>query len=226
MTGSSFAAVVFDFDGLLMDTESTLVRAWQSEWAFHGFTLDLDDTFWPGHGGDVTQHRLDRLGALVGPGFDRAASHARNLAHRERLHRSLGLRPGIETWLVEARAAGLTCAVASSSPLSWVREHLSRAGVFEIFGAIATGDEVAAHKPDPAIYHLVLDRLGLPPTSAVAIEDTPHGIAAARAAGMPAVAIPNPFVKAADCAGANLVLSTAADLPLSEMLAACRGAGG
>jgi putative hydrolase of the HAD superfamily len=77
MTGSSFAAVVFDFDGLLMDTESTLVRAWQSEWAFHGLSLDLDDTFWPGHGGDVTQHRLDRLGALVGPGFDRAASYAR-----------------------------------------------------------------------------------------------------------------------------------------------------
>ncbi|GIF50306.1 putative hydrolase of the HAD superfamily [Asanoa ferruginea] len=214
-----FAAVVFDFDGLLMDTETTLVEAWRAEWAFHGLSLDLTDTFWPGHGGDITQHRLDRLGALVGPGFDRAASHARFLAHRERLHRTLALRPGIAAWLTEARAAGLTCAVASSSPLTWVQGHLSRAGVFDTFKAVATGDEVAAHKPDPAIYRLVLDRLGLPPASAVAIEDTPHGIAAARAAGIPAVAIPNPFVKAADCAGASLVLSTAADLPLSEMLA-------
>ncbi|HEV7707352.1 MAG TPA: HAD-IA family hydrolase [Asanoa sp.] len=221
---TAFAAVVFDFDGLLMDTETTLVQAWQSEWAFHGLSLDLDDAFWPGHGGDVTQHRLDRLGALVGEGFDRVASHARFVAHRERLHRSLGLRPGIKTWLAEARAAGLTCAVASSSPLPWVREHLSRAGVFATFGAIATGDEVAAHKPNPAIYHLALDRLGLPPTSAVAIEDTPHGIAAARAAGMPTVAIPNPFVNPADCAAANLVLPTAAALPLREMLARLRTA--
>ncbi|MEV4617366.1 HAD-IA family hydrolase [Asanoa sp. NPDC049573] len=215
---TAFAAVVFDFDGLLMDTESTLVAAWRSELSHHGLTLALDASFWPGHGGDVTDHRLDRLGALVGPGLDRAASHARFLAHRERLHRSLGLRPGIAAWLSEARAAGLACAVASSLPRAWVQAHLSRAGVLASFDAIATGDEVLTHKPDPAVYHLVLARLGLPPASAVAVEDTPHGIAAAHAAGMPTVAIPNPFVAAAQLTSANLVLASATDLPLAEVL--------
>ena len=173
-----FGAVVFDFDGLLMDTESTLVEGWRAEWAAHGLTLDLDDGFWPGHGGNVTQHRLDRLAALVGPGFDRAASLARFAATRRRLHESMQLCPGIGQWLVQAKELGLRCAV----------------------------------------YLVVLRRLGIRPARAVAVEDTPHGIAAARAAGMTTVAIPNPFVDTAAVAAADLILPSAAQVPLGEVL--------
>ena len=217
-------ALVFDFDGLLMDTESTLVEGWRSVWADHGLALDLADGFWPDHGGDVTAHRLDRLGAVVGAGFDRAASHARFLAERARLHQTLDLRPGIREWLTDARSAGLPCAVASSSPLPWVRDHLTRAGVFDWFAVVATGDEVAAHKPDPAVYRLALDRLGTSPAAALAVEDTPHGIAAAQAAGMPTVAIPNPFADPTRFTQATIVLTSAADLSLADLLTRLRAA--
>jgi HAD superfamily hydrolase (TIGR01509 family) len=212
-------AVVFDFDGLLMDTESTLVEGWRAEWAFHGLNLDLDDGFWPGHGGNITEHRLDRLAAVVGPTFDRTASLARFLAHRDRLHQSMDLCPGIRTWLADARTMGLARAVASSSPLAWVREHLSRVGAFDAFEVITTGEEVPAHKPDPAVYHLALDRLGIAGARAIAVEDTPHGVSAARAAGMATVAIPNPFVDVRQLDSADIVLSSAAELRLADVIA-------
>ncbi|WP_062212267.1 HAD family phosphatase [Streptomyces sp. NBRC 109706] len=213
-----FEAVVFDFDGLVMDTESTMVEGWRREWAFHGLSLDLDAGFWPGHGGNVTEDRLDQLAAQAGPDFDRAASHARYREHREVLHRSLGLCPGIRDWLAEARTLGLRNAIASSSWSGWVRPHLERVNVLDHFDVLATGEEVAAHKPDPAVYLLALDRLGVPASRAVAVEDTPHGIDAAHSAGMATVAIPNPFVDHAEFALADLVLPGAGDRRLAEVI--------
>ncbi|MEV6269638.1 HAD-IA family hydrolase [Kribbella sp. NPDC051936] len=208
-------AIVFDFDGLLMDTETTMVESWQAEWAHHGLELDLTG-FWPGHGGDITEERYAVLAAAVGAGFDRTASHARRVAHRNRLHAELDFRAGIRDWIATARELGLQVAIASSSPRTWVRPHLERVGAVDLFDHIVTGDEVAAHKPDPAIYELALRRLGVP--WAVAVEDTAHGVAAAQSAGMYAVAIPNPYVQATAVAAADLVLGSADDLLLTELL--------
>lgn len=214
---TDLTALVFDFDGLLMDTETTMVQSWRTEWRFHGLELDLDDGFWPGHGGDTTEDRYARLAARVRD-FDRFASHARRLEHRARLHESLDFRPGIPGWLSQARDLGLQVAIASSSPRAWVVGHLERVGAVDLFDLVVTGDEVATHKPDPAIYKLALQRLGVRGSEAIAVEDTAHGVAAAQAAGMFAVAIPNPFVTDAAVAGADLVLGSADDLRLSELL--------
>ncbi|WP_410788458.1 HAD-IA family hydrolase [Kribbella sp. C-35] len=210
-------AIVFDFDGLLMDTETTMVESWQAEWAHHGLELELDG-FWPGHGGDITEDRYAVLAAAVGIGFDRTASHARRVAHRERLHAHLDFRPGIRAWIAAARELGLRVAIASSSPRKWVVGHLERVGAVDLFDHIVTGDEVQTHKPDPAIYELALQRLGVPGSSAIAVEDTPHGVAAAQAADMYAVAVPNPFVTAAAVAEADLVLGSADELLLTDLL--------
>ncbi|MFF0345976.1 HAD-IA family hydrolase [Kribbella sp. NPDC004875] len=217
-------AIVFDFDGLLMDTETTMVESWRAEWAHHGLELDLN-SFWPGHGGDVTEDRYAVLAAAVGAGFDRTESHARRLAHRDRLHASLDFRPGIRDWIATARSLELQVAIASSSPRAWVLGHLERVGAVELFDQIVTGDEVATHKPDPAIYELALRRLGVPGAAAVAVEDTAHGVAAAQAAGMYAVAVPNPFVPPAAVAAADLVLGSADDLLLTELLVSAGSKG-
>ncbi|TDD62217.1 HAD family hydrolase [Kribbella antibiotica] len=217
-------AVVFDFDGLLMDTETTMVESWQAEWRFHGLQLDMTE-FWPGHGGDVTEDRYAVLAAAVGVEFDRAASHTRRMAHRERMHAALDFRPGIRDWILAARELGLRTAIASSSPNDWVRGHLKRVGALDLFDVIVTGDEVSTHKPDPAIYELALRRLKLAGAQAIAVEDTPHGVAAAQAAGMFAVAIPNPYVEPATLKAADLDLGSAADLPLHELVLSAASKG-
>jgi HAD superfamily hydrolase (TIGR01509 family) len=211
-------AVVFDFDGLLMDTETTLVESWRAEWQWHGLELDVEDRFFPGHGGDTLEMHYEKLAAAVGPGYDREKSHARRLAHRDELHRSLDFRPGIRDWLRDARDLGLRIAIASSSARPWVVGHLERVGAVGLFDLIVTGDEVSVHKPDPEIYLLALKRLGLDGASTVAIEDTAHGVAAAAAAGMATIAIPNPFVLPEAVGHADLVLGLADEVQLSEAL--------
>jgi HAD superfamily hydrolase (TIGR01509 family) len=213
---------VFDFDGLLMDTESSLLASWQYEWRQHGLELDLS-TFWVDHGGDVTHERYLRLAEAVGPSFDHAASHARRVAYRDLLNRELGLCPGIGGWLGQARAAGLRLAVASSSPADWVRPLLSAAGELHHFEVFAFGDEVGRPKPAPDVYQLAVDRLGAAAGQVVAVEDSAHGVAAAKAAGLRCVAIPHAHSDPARFGAADLVLRSAADMPLTEVLARLGG---
>ena len=217
MTGEPVASVIFDFDGLLMDTESTSLQSWAWEWSQWG--LDLDRTaFFAPHGGDISDQRYASLGEAVGSGFDRELSHRRRVAYREGLHLSLGLSAGIGDWLTEAADLGVRLAVASSSPRGWVTSHLERAGVADAFEVVAAGDEVDGHKPAPDVYLLALTRLAIEPGHAVAVEDTPHGVEAAHRAGLRAIAIPNPHVDPARCAAAELVLPSAAERSLRDAL--------
>jgi HAD superfamily hydrolase (TIGR01509 family) len=184
----SLRAVIFDFDGLLMDTESTSVTSWEREWRRWGLVLDRE-TFFVAHGGDVTERRYALLASAVGDTFDRDLSQRRRTADRDALNAALPLAPGMEGWLTEAADAGFCTAVASSSDVAWVRRHLSRAGVLHCFDVIAGGDEVRQHKPAPDTYQLALTRLGLTGSQAVAVEDTAHGVDAANAAGLACIAI-------------------------------------
>lgn len=212
-------AVVFDFDGLLMDTEGTLVASWQYEWRQHGLELDLA-TFFADHGGDMTPERYADLSRAVGPGYDWQESHARRTAYRNNLNARLGLLPGIAGWLDEAAALGLRLAVASSSPRHWVARLLAQAGYLDRFDVIACGDEVAGPKPDPAVYLLALRRLALPASSAIAIEDAAHGVAAALEAGLRCLAIPGRHADAARFGHADLVLASATETDLTSVLRA------
>lgn len=213
----ALTALIFDFDGLLVDTESTMVASWQQEWRYHGLELDLADDFLASHGGDVSEQRYARLAAAVGPSFDRAESHARRLAHREKLHADLDLAPGIRDLMAEAEQQRLRLAVASSASRQWVTGLLDQLGVLERFDSLAFGDEVATPKPDPAVYLLALDRLGVDAAQAVALEDTPHGVHAAVAAGLRCVAIPNRFLDPTRFGHATWVRTSAAELRLADL---------
>jgi putative hydrolase of the HAD superfamily len=213
-------ALIFDFDGLLMGTETSSLTSWQYEWRQHGLELDVR-TFFADHGGDITQERYARLAAAVGPAYAQAASHTRRLAYRDELNAGLGLLPGIASWLDRARELDLRLAIASSSPRAWVVRHLRGAGYLDRFELLACGDEVGRAKPDPAVYQLAVQRLGVAPERAIAIEDSPHGAAAARAAGLTCVAIPNPYADPAKFTAAHLTLESAAHASLDEILAAC-----
>ncbi|RSM85576.1 phosphatase [Kibdelosporangium aridum] len=198
-----------------MDTESTQLESWQYEWRQHGLELDVA-TFFADHGGDVSELRYAALAAAVGAGYDRVSSHARRVAYRDSLNADLSVPLGIRKWLAEAD--GLRLAVASSSPASWVLPLLEQTGYRSRFEVVACGDEVSAHKPDPAVYDLALARLGVQAAEAIAFEDTPHGVAAAKAAGLRCVAIPNRHTDPSRFTAADLVLANAADMTLAEIL--------
>lgn len=210
-------AVIFDFDGLLMDTESTSLASWEREWARWGLVLDRASFFVP-HGGDMTDQRYAQLASAVGDDFDRPTSHRRRTADREALNAALVLAPGLDDWVEEAGDAGLRTAVASSSTVDWVERHLRQVAALERFEFIVGGDQVEASKPAPDVYRLALSRLGLDGSQAVAVEDTPHGVDAAHAAGLACVAIPNAFVDRSVVAHAELVLDSAAELSLTDAL--------
>ena len=214
-------AVIFDFDGLLMDTETTLLRSWQHEWQQWGLELDVG-TFFADHGGDVNAERTARLAAAVGAAFDPELSDRRRREFRAELHRTLELREGIAGWVSEATDLPVRLAVASSSPVAWLEHNLGRVGVRSSFEVLAGGDEVTRHKPSPDVYELALERLGLPADRAVAVEDTPHGVDAAHAAGLRCVAIPNPHVDLTRVQHADLVLGAATDASLADVLARLR----
>lgn len=210
-------AVIFDFDGLLMDTESTSIASWEREWARWGLELDRE-TFFAPDGGDITEQRYEALAAAVGTSYDREISHSRRTKDRDDLNAALVLADGLEQWLIEARTADLRTAVASSSDVAWVERLLFQVGVVDDLDVIVGGDLVAAHKPAPDVYRLALSRLGLDGHQAVAVEDTPHGVDAAHAAGLPCIAIPNPHVAPDRVSHAELVLQSAAECALSEAL--------
>lgn len=212
------SAIVFDFDGLLMDTETLSLRSWEAEWRRWGLTLDPTG-FFPPHGGGMRRERLARLAAAVGPGFDPEASHARRLAHRDAMLADLPLMPGMREWLDEAHETGIRVAAASSSSVEWVTGNLERVGVRDRFEVVAGGDEVDAPKPSPQVYLLALERLGLPASACVAVEDSPHGIDAAHAAGLACITIPNDHVEPDRVAHAEVVLASAVGPRLSRVAA-------
>jgi len=115
--------------------------------------------------------------------------------------------PGLHAALVRLAGAGLPLAVASSGTRTYVEHVLERLGVAGAFAAVVSGEEVASGKPAPDVYLLAAERLGAEPADCVAVEDAPHGIAAARAAGMRVVAVPHARTEALDLNRADVVVA-------------------
>ena len=210
-------AIIFDFDGLIIDSELPDYEVWQEIYRAHGCDLSFDD--WAqGIGSMDTFDPYGHLEAQLGRPVDRAAVRA----ERQRRYHELVVRqpilPGVEAYLADARRLGLKLAVASSSPRSWVAGHLARLGLDHHFDCLACGDEVARTKPDPAVYQVALRALGTPPERSVALEDSPNGALAAKAAGMRCVVVPNPLTRHLSFQGADLRLESLADLPLAHLL--------
>ncbi|WP_216914236.1 HAD family hydrolase [Nocardia noduli] len=210
-------AMIFDFDGLILDTETPEFTAWQEVYAAHGATLEQQ--IWAQVIG-TTESSWDpwlHLEGLIGYPVDRETLRAGRQARHHALIAAEVSRPGIESWLDEASDLGLAVGLASSSSREWVTTHLHRLGLLDRFAVIATGDRVRRTKPDPAVYLLALAELGVDAAEAIAVEDSANGIAAAKAAGLVCVAIPNPMTACLDLSRADLVLDSPADMTIREV---------
>jgi HAD superfamily hydrolase (TIGR01509 family) len=126
--------------------------------------------------------------------------------------------PGVVERIDEAKAMGLKLGVASSSTVDWVRGHLVRLGIFDRFDCVRCRDDVANAKPEPDLYLAVLECLGVDASEALAIEDSPNGVLAAKRAGMRSVAIPNSITARLDLGQADVLLGSLAEVTLAELL--------
>jgi HAD superfamily hydrolase (TIGR01509 family) len=214
-------AFLFDFDGLIIDTELASRAGWELLYREHGHKLppDLWATVVGTYGGwDPMAH----LEELVGEPLEREALNKRRYAHEIALIEAEELRPGIAEYLAAARQQGLKRAIVSSSNRRWIESHLERLEEAVGWDAICTADgDGSRAKPAPTLYLEALAALGVEAAEAVAFEDSPNGVRAAKGAGIFCVAVPNEVTRdlGLDEAGADLVLDSLADLPPNELLA-------
>ena len=212
-------AVVFDFDGLVLDTEVPVYAAWCAVFEAHGAAPPTIEE-WSAEIGTVGAIDLHAwlVERAAGPVDVDVVNESRR-THRDALLAQEQVRPGVLEWLAEADAAGLGVAIASSSPADWVEEHLGRLELRERFAFVVTAGGAIRAKPAPDTYLEACARLGVEPALALAVEDSPNGIAAARTAGLRCVAVPNEITATLDLSAAHLRLSSLADCTLADALA-------
>jgi HAD superfamily hydrolase (TIGR01509 family) len=206
-------ALIFDFDGLILDTESALIRSYADVHNAHRVRFDEARFLRSVGHADFT----------FDPWADFPAGHDRVALESERQHTKKGRLelltplPGVIALLDEARAADLPVAVASNSEHTWVEPHLTRLGLLHRFAFIACREDVRAPKPEPDLYKLVLENLGLRGHEAVAFEDSHAGSLAAKRAHLWCVAAPGPSTAHHDFAHTDLRVTTLADVTLATL---------
>jgi HAD superfamily hydrolase (TIGR01509 family) len=211
-------AIIFDFDGLILDTESAAFQSWQVIYGEYNCVLPLEK--WAlciGTGFDAF-NPYAYLEEQYGRPIDRGELDKRRVAYDQKLIEQLKPLPGIEEDLRAARGLGLKVGVASSSSRNWVAGHLKRLGLLQYFDAMAFGNEVEHKKPDPELYLTVLARLEVTAQGAMAIEDSPNGTKAAQRAGIFCVTVPNAITTQLSFEHVDLRLSSLADMPLEELV--------
>lgn len=186
-----FSAAIFDMDGLLIDSERTIMNTWIA------VARELGTPIRPVDYVEIIGRSLPECHAMLAemfgnmPAFQEALTRVRQVLQSPTNPPMYPLKPGVKTLLGALVNAGVPCAVASSSSGHEIASRLSRVGVLDLFDAIAGGDEVPRGKPDPAVYELAASRLGKAPSRCLAFEDSENGMLAAHRAGIPVVAVPD-----------------------------------
>ena len=212
-------ALVFDFDGLIVETEEPIFRSWQRIYREHGQELPLKRwlTIIGTASGpfDPIQHLEERVGRPLNR--DRFTELERRYYQEATAMQTL--MPGVAQYLLDARRLQLRVAIASSSSRRWVLEHLKRFAIADAFDAIVCRDDVTRTKPDPQLYLEAVKRLKVMPGEALALEDSTNGIASAKAAGLRCVAVPTVMTAGLDFSRADLRIRSLRAVPLADLLA-------
>jgi HAD superfamily hydrolase (TIGR01509 family) len=212
-------ALLFDFDGTLLETESSSYGSWRELLAEHDYELTHDT--WSAAVGTIDGvDPVELLETHLGAPVDRDALEDRQAAlHREMLTEEV-LRPGIQRIVDEAHARGVHTAIVTSASERWVREHLRRLDLEGDWEHIVAADgDPARAKPAPLLYHEALALLEVTADEAIAIEDSPHGVRAAKAAGLTCVAFTNPITETMDLDAADAVVADLDGVGLDGLLA-------
>ncbi len=196
-------AMIFDFDGVLLDTEGAIFHSWVRLYEREGCSLSRQD-YAPCLGAGYSRwNPASHLERLTGKSFDWAVENAARQAAVERELASYPLMPGAEELLLWCRAHGLRMVVASSSSRRWVSTWLEHLRVASFFESLFCRTDGYAVKPDPALFLAALRYLRLPASACLVIEDSENGVLAAKRANLPCAAVPNQMTLSCDLSAAD-----------------------
>jgi len=216
----SFQAVLFDFDGLILDTETPDYQSWCETCQALG--TDLPIAVWAQAVGapSGTFDECAFIEEQIGRPIAREAIRQRRSARFHELVQKQSLREGVLDALDAAHAMNLRLGIASSADRAWIQGHLEQHGILQRFEAIRCLDDVRHAKPHPEVYLAAAKALRVDPARTLVFEDSPNGIRAAKRAGMTCVAVPNSITSRLDISGADLVLDSLAAMPLTAIIKA------
>lgn len=209
-------AVIFDFDGLIIDTETAWFTAYREVLASVDVDLPLEvfAPFIGTHGFMFHEYLKEKAGAYMG--LEEIQERA-GKRHRE-IMAGLDARDGVREYLQEAKKLGLRIGLASSSDREWIERFLNRLNLIHYFEVMKTEDDVQRVKPDPELYLKTLAALKVSPEEALAFEDSANGAKAAKAAGLSCVIVPNPVTEGLTFERYEMRMKSMSELPLSEVI--------
>ena len=209
-----FDAIIFDMDGVLIDSEPLHFEVLNEVLAEDGHTLSrAENEEFIGTTTEAMWATLIARRGLVRPMAEYRALYDEILLRVLRQPREPA--PGVLALIQRARQLGMRLGVASSSRRLWIEATLGSLGLSESFDTLVSGDDVERGKPDPQIYLLAAHRLGLSPRRCLAIEDSPNGVQSARAAGMPVLGVRTSYTSHLRLEGAERIVDSLAELDLS-----------
>lgn len=218
---SPIRAVIFDFDGLIVDTESTGYHTWREIFDQHGHELPVE-RYAQVIGTDFNTSSYDPrrdLEQLTGRAFDWDAVEIARKTREGELRQHLHLLPGVAELLKEAGSLGLRIAIASSSPRVWIDSWMDQLGLHGHFHHISTVDDTGKVKPDPSLFLHAAEKLGVAPEEAIIFEDSLNGLRAAIAAGIRCIVAPGPMTRHLDFTGAWRRVESLAHISITELIA-------
>lgn len=211
-------ALVFDFDGLILDTETPSYHAFRQIYEEYGIDLSLE-TYSQCIGTSYSAFNpYTYLAEQTGQAINHDETRARFRQIYEALLEREQLRPGVMEYLEAGARLGLQIGIASSSSITWIKPHLERFGISKYFSSITTSDVVQNVKPDPELYLLALQSLNVTGPEAISFEDSLNGLKAARAAGLNCVVVPNEVTSHLAFADHDLMIASMKELPLEQLI--------
>jgi len=210
--------IIFDFDGLICDTETPELRVWEEIFSTHNLKFPQEvyqNSIGAIHGDEKPIQLLEEM---MGSPIDMQELKETYQTRFHLLADQEPLQPGILEYLNDAKRFRLKIGLASSSPRNWVFHHIERLGISDRFDCISTKEDVSRTKPDPELFIITIKRLSIKPDEAIALEDSINGVRAAKAAGIITIVVPNPVTKDFSFHNADLVIDSLANFPLEMML--------
>ena len=211
--------IVFDFDGLILDTETPELESWQFIYKEYGipfptkeYIKNIGSVF---DDNSPIQYLIEKLGSKKIP---QSKIQQKFIELKSHLFEKEPFLPGVLGYLKEASSLGLRIGLASSSDSTWINYHVNRLGLRDYFYCILTKDDVIKVKPFPEIYLLSLLKLGLNNSEVIVLQDSLNGISAAKSAQLFTIAIPNQTTISLNFEKADIVLGSLSDISLIELL--------